>query len=235
LLTRRWFPYSVCEQRREFLRAMHWWPQQGRAVVVHGGAVDITRADAVASAIPATNDVVVLEAEPGDREFAGAVASRLGARALRLPADRSGLEDRIAAIAGAPLVVHGGARSAVGAIAQAYFRPFQSIDELLRGEAPHESPCTSDAEAQLDAAFDRLAALDGGVPRPVTADAEVAALRVALDAHARRSAHERVVLADYVRAVRAITTDQVRDLEAALRRRFTSRIANRMRRGRGPT
>src|SRR5262249_51856134 len=37
LLARRTWSYAVCQRRREFLRAMHWWPQQGAGVVVHVG------------------------------------------------------------------------------------------------------------------------------------------------------------------------------------------------------
>ncbi len=61
-------------------------------------------------------------------------------------------------------------------------------------------------------------------------DAEITALRRALDERARRSAHERVVLADYVRAVRNVSNDRVHELDVALNRRLTTRIRQRLRR-----
>jgi hypothetical protein len=230
LLARRWWPYPVCEQRRELLRAMQWWPQHLPAIVIQGSDQDASIVDLLAAVIP-NSPIVALETEPADAVFATALAMRLGPRVHRLPAALTSLEDRIAAVAGAAVVI--AASPTVRDLAAGYSRPHQSLLERLEGADPHETRGSAAVEAVLDEHFDVLAGLDGGTARPVSVDAEVAALRAALDAQRRRSARERVVLADYVRALRNITGDQVRDLQAVLERRLPAKVRRRVGRSDG--
>ncbi len=230
-IARRWWSYAMCEQRRDFLRAMHWWPHHLPALVVQGGRHDVGQIDLLAAELP-NSPVVVLEAEPGDEQFSARMLDRLGPRALRLPASRSSLEDRVAAVAGAATVI--AAAPAVHALAAAYARPSQSLAERVAGCAAHEAPARATEGDALEIVYDELARLDGGAPRPVTVDDEINALRRALEERGRRMAQERVVLADYVRAVRNVTNDQVQQLEASLQARLSSRVVHRLRgRGRG--
>src|SRR5262249_16360148 len=133
LLARRHWPYALCQQRREFLRAMHWWPQRGTAVVVRGGAADTSHVGELARALSPQAAAVALEAEPGDRPFARALVEHLGPRALSLRAAHSSLDDRIAAIAGAAYVIDSTQSTAVAALARAYHRPFVTLDAAARG------------------------------------------------------------------------------------------------------
>ncbi|HEY3832671.1 MAG TPA: hypothetical protein VGO03_10290, partial [Acidimicrobiia bacterium] len=62
------------------------------------------------------------------------------------------------------------------------------------------------------------------------ASGEVTALRDALEAQARRVAHERVVLADYVRAVRNNAAQETAALQSALAERPLQRLRDALRR-----
>ena len=232
LAARHW-PEATCAQRRQFLRAMHWWPHDGPAVVVQGRVADIALAEELAAALP-DGSVVALEADARDEAFSAALVSQLGPRASRVPAARSSIADRIAAIAGATLVV--ASDPAVLAVACSFGRPHRTLRAYLDGDRAHGSAepdvdMTSARDA-LDAVYDDLAALDGGEPRAVTASDEVLALRAALTELEARLAQERVVLADYVRAVRNVTRDEVQALRDELQRRLTTRILRRVRRER---
>lgn len=225
----RLWPAAVCEQRREFLRAMHWWPQDGAPIVVQGSTDDDAAGiDALAAALPTADAVVALEGSARDREFAAALEARLGSRVTRLPAVRSIIEDRVAAIAGAARVV--ASDPSVRAAAASYARPHHTLSEAIDRRAP-AAAANSDVVEALDATFDRLAALDGGAPRSVTTPDEILALRRAITELEARLAQERVVLADYVRAVRTNTRAEVEALEAELQQRLTARIRRRLRPG----
>src|SRR5262249_21734376 len=107
LLARRVWPFGVCEQRREFLRAMHWWPQRGAATVVAGGDDDIEYIEDLAGRFRlGDRDITVVGTGLGDNEFGAALAERLRNRRVHfMPADRSSIDDRVAAVAGAGAVV----------------------------------------------------------------------------------------------------------------------------------
>ncbi|HEY3832158.1 MAG TPA: hypothetical protein VGO03_07680, partial [Acidimicrobiia bacterium] len=206
LLARRVWPYGVCEQRREFLRAMHWWPQRGTPIVVAGSNADVPDIEALATRFRlGDRAVAVVGTGVGDDEFADALAARLRRRGVHyMPAHQSSIDDRVAAVAGAASVVS--SRPAVLALAEAYGRPLRTIEAFANAPASRtgkRSPNTvRKVEAALDVAYDDLAALVPGDTGSTLASGEVTALRDALEAQARRVAHERVVLADYVRAVR---------------------------------
>src|SRR5262249_55304519 len=119
LLARRVWSYSVCEQRREFLRAMHWWPQRGAAVVVIGHDADFDAIESLTTQLH-NRDVTVIGQGQGDAAFSAELAARLGPRAHYMPATRSSMEDRIAACAGAAAVVS--SDPAALALADAYGR-----------------------------------------------------------------------------------------------------------------
>ena len=195
LLAPRVFAPRVIEKRTAFLRAMGWWPETATPVVVQGGSAGAGRAAEVAAALGDT-PVVVIEAEPGDAEFAAALLDHLPG-ALRLPGI-AGVEDRVAAVAASSCVV--AASPVLHALATAYGRPRSHLDAPSEPEQADDRTADEDA---LDAEYDALAALvPGAHPAPLVA-AEVEALRAALNARGRRLASERVLMADYVLALRA--------------------------------
>lgn len=195
LLAPRVFAPRVIEKRTSFLRAMGWWPEAATPVVVQGGSADAGRAAEVAAALGDT-PVVVIEAEAGDAEFAAALLDHLPG-ALRLPGI-AGVEDRVAAVAGASRVV--AASPVLHALATAYGRPRSHLDAPSEPEQPEDRAA---GEGALDAEYDALAALvPGAHPAPLVA-AEVEALRAALNARGHRLASERVLMADHVLALRA--------------------------------
>lgn len=195
LLAPRVFAPRVIEKRAAFLHAMGWWPEAATPVVVQGGSADAGRAAEVAAALRDT-PVVVIEAEAGDAEFAAALLDHLPG-ALRLPGI-SGVQDRVAAVAGASRVV--AASPVLHALATAYGRPRSDLATPSEYAQPEDRAAGEEA---LDAEYDALAALvPGAHPAPLVA-AEVEALRAALDARARHLASERVIMADYVLALRA--------------------------------
>ncbi len=232
LLGRRVWSYGVCEQRREFLRAMHWWPQRGAPVVVVGCDDDTERIDALASRLRlGDRDVIVVGAGLGDDEFSTECAASIR-RARHMAADRSSIEDRVAAIAGAATVVTSNATAL--ALADAYGRPRRALDAFADApgtRAARRAPSTiARDEASLDTAYDGLATLVPGDIVSVLEHNEIAALRAALDAQARRVAHERVVLADYVRAVRNNAAQETAELRAAITEQPLRRLRNALRR-----
>jgi hypothetical protein len=225
LLARRVWPYGVCEQRREFLRAMHWWPQNRGAIVVAGTDLDLPHIDDLAERLLG-RDVTIVGLGVGDDEFSIELKARLGARAGLIPASHSSMEDRVAACAGAAAVISNS--TALLALADAYGRPRRTLEGRRATKRATETLARD--EAALDASYDALAALVAKEPTAPLVDGEVAALRAALDAQARRIAHERVVLADYVRAVRNNTAQEIAALQAELERTPAHRVRNALRR-----
>ncbi len=228
LLARRVWPFGVCEQRREFLRAMHWWPQHGAAVVVSGHDGECDRIDALVAALGDV-DVTVLGAAHGDDVFSTRLTERVGPRARHMPASLSSIDDRVAAVAGAHAVIS--SDPCALALADAFGRPRGAVHApgSVVSSAPDEFGAD---EATLDAHYDSLAALVPGDVVPALAAPEVLALRAALDARALRTAHERVVLADYVRAVRNNTAAELAAVRAELARTPVQRLRAIVRRGR---
>lgn len=202
VLTPRVMPASLLEQRLELLLAMRWWPSDAPVTVVQGRGADADHAggslDALAAALQrdgATVVVIVADGVEGDGRFADALAERIGDHAIRVPA-LAGVEDRVAAVAAADLVV--AASGTLLALADAYGRPSVPLERALAGDldpAPPADPAP--AIATLDAEYDLLAGLapPGTVAPLVTS--ELLALRAALDARGRRLAAERLAMADY--------------------------------------
>ncbi len=233
LLARRVWPYGVCEQRREFLRAMHWWPQRAVPVVIAGGDADVPHVEALAARLRlGDREITVVGAGPGPDSFAAALTDRLPRRAHLVPASASSVDDRVAAVAGASAVVS--SSPAVLALADAYGRPRRSMEAFAGAPASRTARRGAETvardEAKLDAAYDALAALVAGDRTPELATGEVAALRGALDAQARRVAHERVVLADYARALRNNAAQEAAELRDALAERPLQRLRGALRR-----
>ncbi|HEY1739194.1 MAG TPA: hypothetical protein VGI86_10810 [Acidimicrobiia bacterium] len=233
LLGRRVWPYGVCEQRREFLRAMHWWPQRGAPIVVAGSDSDVPDIEALASRFRlGDRAVAVVGIGVGGHEFAEAMAARLRRRGVHyMPANRSSIEDRVAAIAGAASVV--ASQPAVLAVAEAYGRPLRTIEAFANAPASRTAKRASatvrKVESALDDAYDELAALVPGEQTSTLVPGEITALRDALEAQARRVAHERVVLADYVRAVRNNAAQESATLRDALAERPLQRLRDALR------
>ncbi len=207
LLAPRLFPQRVLEKRLAFLRAMGWWPAAGAPILVQGGAADVERAGAVATALR-SHWVVVIGADTEDSAFAGALVSLLP-DAIPIPS-LAGVEDRVAAVAAAGAVV--ASSPTFRALAVAFGRPHADLD----GASSPQEPESPDGPAEiLDAEYDALVSLLPDVsPTPLVAP-EVAALRAALDARGRRLATERVLMADHVWSIQAGYEARLAQCEAA--------------------
>ncbi len=213
LLARRVWPVSVCTQRLEFLRAMQWWPAHGAPTVVIGTHDD---------ASPATDGAVVTVGS-GPTSFLDRVRDAAGQH-FAMADSLSSIGDRVAAIAGAALVVTDD--PAVAAIAAAYGRPCRS---------PFATPSTSAVVADTDTLDRHLDAIVQQVtahPRTTSGAAEIEALRATLARQLRTVAHERVVLADYVGALRAELDARESELADLRRRSVRARLAAVVRRTR---
>ena len=212
---------------------MHWWPQRGAPVVVAGTDNDVPDIEAIATRFRlGDRAIAVVGIGVGDDKFAEALAARLRRRGVHyMPASRSSIDDRVAALAGAASVVS--SHPAVLSLAEAYGRPRRTIEAFADAPASRATKRSSatlhNVESVLDAAYDELAALVPGESTAALAPGEITALRDALEAQARRVAHERVVLADYVRAVRNNAAQEAAELRHALAERPLDRLRDALR------
>ena len=192
LLTRRVWDTAFCLQRLEFLRAMHWWPQTGPAIVVDDTAAGLDVAVGVQAQRPECA-IVVIHPAPGSSAPAGAHA---------LPKNQSSIEDAVSAIAHAEIIItHDDTLRAIAA----------SFNVEVH-DAPHRPAQIATDIVALDNQYDEIVRLIGTEPQTALATDEIRALRAALVVHQRRLAHERVVFADYVRAIRS---NAARDIKQA--------------------
>lgn len=169
VLAPRAFSPVLLRRRLAWLRFMGWYPTEGAAIVVQGGAAEAAAAPEVAAsasraaeARPGTS-VVILEADSGDGQFAEALARGLPG-AVRLPGE-VGVEDVVAAIAAAAAFV--GSSLHAHLVALAYARPqvllgagrpeLQGLAALM-GEAAAMAASPEDVAAALDASEGREAA-----------------------------------------------------------------------------
>lgn len=202
ILAPRVLPASLLEQRLEFLIAMRWWPTTGTVALVQGSGADADRIAGGLDALATTLSrhavtLVVVEADgvAGDGRFADTFDACLGDAAIRMPA-LAGVEDRVAAVAAADLVV--ASSGTLLALADAYGRPAVPLDAAVAGDlTPRAAGDVGATGSALDAEYDVLAALvpPGTVAPLVTS--ELLALRAALGARGRRLAAERLAMADH--------------------------------------
>lgn len=202
VLAPRVLPASLLEQRLEFLLAMQWWPTTGTVAVVQGSGADADRIagglDALATTLAGHALTLVLidsDGVAGDGRFAGMLAGCVGDAAIRMPA-LAGVEDRVAAVAAADLVV--ASSGTLLALAGAYGRPAVPLDAALAGDlTPRSAGDVGAIGSALDAEYDVLAALapPGTVAPLVTS--ELLALRAALGTRGRRLVAERLAMADH--------------------------------------
>lgn len=234
LLSKRVWPYAVCEQRREFLRAMHWWPLRGSAVVIDAGEranFDDATLIALNTAVERerrTNNVVVIANsaatsslalhQSGDDETLHPL--------FVIPTHASSLEDRIAAFAGAIRITS--TDPAVIAIAASYARN-------CNGSDVDHSTTNADIDA-LALQFDSVVQHAGVTPVSAVEHAALRALRAANEELTAQLVHERVVFADVVRALRnqldALHAQQSHH-DAATLRRVAQRVRAVVRRSSG--
>ena len=189
LLTNRVWDTAFCSQRLEFLRAMHWWPQQGPAKVVDAATANIDEALRTPNEFPDCG-FVVLNADPTATFPDGTMA---------IPNSQSSIEDLVTAIANANTLFT--QDPTLQAIANAYAVAVNEPQVRINSSG-------SDI-ATLDNDYDEIARLIRATPRRVLAEEETRALRAALIVHQRRLTHERVVFANYVRALRSNATREI--------------------------
>lgn len=211
LLADRVWPAGVCAQRREFLRAMQWWPAGDAPVVVALVDADGT-ADGSVPAAP-HHAAPVVRFATGHRSFLDRVSAAADGDFVIDP-QLASLDDLVAAIAGATSVITDD--PAVAAVAVAHHRPVE-----LHGAAADAGP---DAVRALDDHFDAIAARIA-VPRSTTTDAAVIAARAASETQARNVAHERIVLADHVAALRNELELRTAERDALRARTTRARLA----------
>lgn len=142
VLASRLFDAEVLRKRLDYLRAMGWYPDRERPVVVQGDASIADRASEVA-ALDAS--IVLVQLTPGDGELADAIATLLPEPLFRLPAQVS-LEDLTAAIAHAHAFV--GSSEAGRSTALAF-----------GVAAGGKARLVAELQGRVDAELDRLAAL----------------------------------------------------------------------------
>ncbi len=217
-LAPRVWSHALVGQRLSFLQAMHWWPQGGPAVVVDGASTDATVHRIRELTTSFGNATIVVMA---DVETVETFPTALRSSTILLPLGRSGLHDRITAIANAKLVISDDA--AVRAAAQSY-----GVEAITHQGTP-EPLAVPQAIERLDEMFDGFAiAASAQPPQTLIVDAEVAALRRTVAQLQLRLTHERVVFADYVQATRANAEAQI----AAAResRTLMDKVVGRLRR-----
>ena len=222
LFARRLWSYAMCEQRRDFLRAMHWWPQRGTAIVVDGVGMADDELGKLLRSIDTDQAVVVFAPMSLDAASIRAdIDGHLNVHILPLAA--ASLEDRIAAIAGAASVVSHDL--AIHAACRAYGR-------VVRDQLPGSPEAFAIDCDELDSHYDRIAQRVVTKPRAHVATAETDALRATLRASKDRTTHERVVFANYTRALRNQVDAQAAQLSDATRPGVVQRIARQLRRQR---
>lgn len=194
VLAPRLFPPALVEKRLAYLRLMGWYPPEGQPLFLH---TDRDVVDAVEAVQRLAGDLPLVVA--GDD-----IADRLPG--FRLPA--VGVEDLVAAVAGAAGVVT--TSTALAAAALAYGRPNIVVgadtvvpDELPPAPAPEMVRRSQD---ELDGSYDCVAAIatEAAARRPDRSSAEdvhelldtVDALRRASAAQARRLVAQRLAFAD---------------------------------------
>ena len=193
ILAPRWFSPRLLEARREFLRALHVWPTEDGPLILQGGASDIDALDRIRTRVD--RPVVVVRSMATDDSFADAACAAI-AGARQLP-EMAGIEDLIAAIAGATRVV--AASPVVRDLAHAFGVPCMRLDDTV----PSEAVDLTDAMDALDSELDRVVALAPGPDPGPLAWSELAAAQRALDARGQRLEAERVAFADAMVAERA--------------------------------
>jgi hypothetical protein len=213
MLASRLYTAALVDQRLEYLRVMGWYPRRERALVVQGHRGLGDRVDEIAPALERLALVlggaviVLVEADPcrGDGDFADALAGALAQTPFRIPV--AGIEDLVASVAASAAIVTSSA--ALAATAASFGRPHAPADDpdALQESAPPDRILA--LQGELDASFDRVATIaeQAAAARDPQGDrspgldellATLYALRRAHEAQGRRSAHERVVLADRV-------------------------------------
>ncbi|HEX5613570.1 MAG TPA: hypothetical protein VFZ83_00295 [Acidimicrobiia bacterium] len=165
---------DVLARRLAFARAVGWVPIDGPFV-----AVQVDRAHQLTEVARSlrSDDAVVVVPAGGDEAACSALAASLPTPFVLPPI--ASLDDRVA-------VLHGAARVVV-------------TDAAMRATASADAAAIAALEAEYDALAARLAA-DASGPLVLP---EVAALRAALDARARRLNAERLAFADALRAAHA--------------------------------
>jgi hypothetical protein len=219
LLVTRMFPSDLLRQRLDYLRLMGWYPPDGAAIVVQGGAAMAERIDDVAEALSAIvasrpgTSMVVIETEPADASLADGLAERLPELVRRIPAD-AGVEDLCAAIAMADAFV--GDSHAANVVACAYHRPRLAID--LTGDPALEGFVQLIGEGETRVVeVDRLVAAFDAASQPASATA-VAMLEHRIDHHFDRVVELAEAAAPRRAAVRDDAARRVTELEERLER-----------------
>jgi hypothetical protein len=185
VLAPRWFSDRLLIARREFLRAIDAWPGEDGPLIVQGGPEALRLVERIGTL--GTRPIVALDARAEDAAFSAAVVAAVpGSR--RLP-DSAGVEDRVAAIAGASEVL------ASSAAVRAVARAFGIASSTLERE-PDATSVTRDAIAALDDELDLVAGLAPGTLPGALAWSELEVARRALDARGNRLNAERVAFAD---------------------------------------